>query len=90
MEQDKLDLQKLAYFTEGNSFTGSKTKDRETGPLLRYLVRPEREEPGLRVFCWTEDLCFEKAEEKREKLFSLDEEGLGQALAWLTAQYEAL
>ena len=33
-----MDLQKLTFFTEGNTFTGSASKDLAAGLLLRYLV----------------------------------------------------
>lgn len=92
MEQERLrlDLQKLAYFTEGNLFTGSRKKEVETGKILRYLVRPNPEEQMLEAFLWGADVCFEKAEEKKEAKFPLTEEGLSQVQDWLYQAYEAL
>lgn len=87
MEQ-KLDLQKLLFFTEGNTFTGSQTKDREKKKMLRYLVRPNLKEQQLEAFAWTEDLCFEAASQKEEKTASLNEEGLSTIESWLSEQYQ--
>lgn len=88
MAETELDLRKLTFFTEGNTFTGSRTKD--TGALLRYLVRPDKKAGTLSVFCWTADLCFEKAPDIREAAFPLDEDGLGQVQVWLLEQYQNL
>ncbi len=90
MEDERLDMQKLSYFTEGNTFTGSRTKDWDKGVLLRYLVRPDREEEKLTAYSWTEDVCFERAQERREEQFPLNEEGLESIQAWLQEQYRAL
>ena len=90
MEQVELDLQKLVFFTEGNTFTGSKTMDRETGTLLRYRVAPNREEGALIAHCWTKDVCFELAEDPEQLEAPLNEDGLVRVRAWLTEQYLAL
>lgn len=90
MFNEKMDIQKLAYFTEGNTFTGSRTKDWAQKRLLRYLIRPNREEGKLLCWAWTEDLCFEKAREKQAGEFPLTEEGLSQAELWLRGLYETL
>ncbi len=75
------DIQKLAYFVEGNSFTGSKTgKD---GEVLRYRVTPDKENAQLKAWCWTEDKCFELAGGKREAAFPLDAGGMDALLGWL-------
>lgn len=90
MEREEMDLQKLSYFTEGNTFTGSRTKEGEKKALLRYLVKPDRENSRLLAWSWTEDLCFEKAQERREADFPLDEEGLDQVRDWLWEQFQGL
>lgn len=48
MEQEAMDMQKLSFFTEGNVFTGSRTKDWSARTMLRYLVRPDKENEN----CW--------------------------------------
>lgn len=78
---EKLDLQKLTFFTEGNTFTGEFTKERTC--LLRYLVKPDLENKKLDAYSWRQDLCFEKAEEKEQEVFPLSEEGLREILGWL-------
>lgn len=90
MEKEELDLQKLNFFTEGNTFTGGRTKDWAKKTMLRYLVRPDRENEKLQAFSWTKDLCFDRAGEKQEAEFPLTEEGLEQIRNWLTDQYRAL
>lgn len=75
------DLQKLVYFTEGNTFTGSKSGP--GGELLRYRVEPDIEEGLLKAWCWTEDKCFERAGDKQQKDFLLEAEGLEAVQAWL-------
>lgn len=90
METKQMELQKLSYFTEGNFYTGSRTKNAEAGTVLRYLVRPDKENLELDVFSWTRDVCFDLASDKLEKRFPMTQEGLEQAHAWLLEQYEAL
>ncbi len=90
MDAKRPELQKLSFFTEGNFYTGSKTKDAGAGTVLRYLVRPDAENGELDVFSWERDVCFDLATEKREKRFPMTQEGLEQAHAWLSEQYEAL
>lgn len=85
-----MDLQKLVYFTEGNTFTGSRTKDPEKGILLRYRAEPDTAEGELKAWAWTKDLCFERAGEREEKSFPLNQQGLEAADAWLQGLYDAL
>lgn len=85
-----MDLQKLNFFTEGNTFTGSRTKDWRKGILLRYLVRPDLENGKLEAFAWTEDVCFERAAKKNEASASLTERGLEQIREWLLDEYQKL
>ncbi len=86
-----MDLQKLAFFTEGNTFTGSRTKNAENGLLLRYRVKPDPEEHQLVAHCWKQDVCFELAEpDAVTARFPLDEEGLNALANWLLALYQAL
>ena len=90
MERDTMELQKLPFFTEGNTYTGSKTKDRNAGILLRYLVRPNKEEGKLNAFAWTTDCAFELAQEKQAKEAPLTEAGLEEIQVWLSELYQAL
>ncbi len=85
-----MDLQKLTFFTEGNTFTGSKTKDWDTGLLMRYLVRPDQENGMLQAFTWTTDVCYEKAESTHKGEFPLSDEGLEQVQQWLKQEYDSL
>ena len=87
--EHSLELQKFHYFDEGNTYAGQKTKDPDSGLLLRYLVEPDKEAALLRAYAWTEDLCFERAHDKLQKE-TLDRVFLDQALAWLEEQYAAL
>lgn len=80
----ELDLQKLTFFTEGNTFTGERTE--ENGAFLRYLVKPDRETAALAAFLWHSDVCFEQAEEKVERSFPMSEEGLEEIQRWLQEQ----
>lgn len=92
--EESLDMQKLNYFiTDGhsfNEFTGSKTKNRSRGVLLRYLVKPVPEAQKLCAFCWTEDVCFAKASDKQEMEASMNEQGLEEIRGWLAEQYDLL
>ncbi len=90
MDNVQMDLQKLNYFTEGNTFTGSRTKDWARGVILRYLVRPDLDEGKLLAYSWDKDVCFEKAEEKQEAEFPLDEQGLEGVRSWLLERYGQL
>lgn len=90
MGNESMDLQKLTFFTEGNTFTGSRTKDWNTRAMLRYLVRPDQENDKLLAYSWTEDVCFELADKKQEGEFPLSDEGLYQIQAWLHEQYDNL
>lgn len=85
-----MDLQKLTFFTEGNTFTGSRTKDLKAGKLLRYLVRPDREEGKLVAYAWKADVCFDRAQDREEKPFPMNESGLEEIQKWLQEQFEAL
>ena len=85
-----IDLQQLTYFTEGNIFTGSATKDPEKGLLLRYRVVPDKEDGALKAWAWTKDLCFERAGETKEMEAPLNTQGLQSIADWLQGLYEAL
>ena len=80
----ELDLQKLTFFTEGNTFTGERTG--EQGAILRYLVKPDRKTDTLAAVVWHSDVCFEQAEEKVEQSFPMSEEGLEEIQRWLQEQ----
>ena len=73
-----------------STYVGQKTKDPGQGTLLRYLIKPDKENALLLAYSWTEDLCFERAHEKQERQYPLSEEGLEQAVEWLESQYAAL
>lgn len=85
-----MDIQKLAYFAEGNTFTGSASKDPRRGLVLRYRAEPDLENRRLAAHAWTKDLCFERAGETQRRDFPLSQEGLEQLCAWLQEQYDAL
>lgn len=72
------DIAKLNHFTEGNLYTGSKTKDWEKGTVIRYKVWPDRENEKLIASCWAQDVCYEKAQDKEEREFPLTAEGSGR------------
>jgi len=79
------DMQKLVYFTEGNRFAGSHSKE---GKIIRYRVEPDQENGQLAAWCWREDKCFERAQNKTEGRFPLSQEGLEQVQAWLGENWE--
>ncbi len=85
-----MDLQKLTFFTEGNTFTGSASKALAAGLLLRYLVEPDKENEQLKAYAWRKDLCFERAGEKEEREFPMTQQGLEEADAWLQGLFDAL
>lgn len=90
MENEEMDMQKLTFFTEGNTFTGSRTKDHARKTMLRYLAKPDEGNENLLVWCWTEDVCFEAAGEKQESSFPLTDEGIEEAKVWLYQRYLAV
>lgn len=85
-----MDIQKLTYFVEGNTFTGGATKDGEKGLLLRYRVEPDNGNGQLLAWAWTRDVCFERAGDTEEKTFLMTEEGLAELDAWLQGLFDAL
>ena len=86
----QLELQKFHYFEEGNTYAGQKTKDWEKKLLLRYLVEPDKKAELLRAYAWTEDVCFDRAHDKKQMEYPFTEDGLSQAVEWLESQYQAL
>lgn len=86
MAAQEIETAKLAYFVEGNTYTGSRTKDPAAGAILRYRLVPDRENSLLQVACWDRDVCYEKAE-PQEREFPLEAEGLEAARSWLAEQY---
>ena len=81
------DIAKLNHFTEGNLYTGSKTKDWEKGTVIRYKVWPDRENEKLIASCWAQDVCYEKAQDKEEREFPLTAEGVDAVRTWLMERY---
>ena len=53
-------------------------------------MEPQKEEGLLQVYAWTQDVCFDVAQEKQQREYPLSEEGLAQAVEWLENQYEQL
>ena len=53
--EHSLELQKFHYFDEGNTYAGQKTKDPDSGLLLRYLVVPLSEEGLEQALAWLEE-----------------------------------
>lgn len=90
MDKTEIDLQKLVFFTQGNTFTGSRTKDAARGVLLRYRAAPDKDAGEIVAHCWKQDVCFELAKDPIEARFPMTEEGLSQAQQWFAEQYESL
>ena len=88
--ENRIETAKIAYFIEGNTYIGSKTKDPQEGWLLRYRLVPDKDNGVLHTACWDEDVCFEKAEQPWQQDFPLDAEGLESARAWLLDHYARL
>lgn len=89
-EEMQPEVQTLNFFTEGNTYAGGITKDRKKNLLMRYLVRPDRENDKLEVFMWTEDVCFECSGEKKTESFALTDEGIDEVKVWLKERYDEL
>ncbi len=88
--EEEMDVQELVYYSEGNNFTGSRTKNPLTGSFLRYRIAPDRENARLKLWTWREDVCFELAREKTEDDFPFTEEGLERLKADLIDKYSSL
>lgn len=73
------DLPGVDYFLSKNSFKGSK-KD------FRFIVSGGEE---LKVFYWTDDICYELAKNITEKEFPLNEQSLYDINEYLTAEYKS-
>lgn len=82
----ELEVQKLTFFTEGNTYAGEYTN--ENGVITRYLVKPDKDNDALIAYAWHKDVCYECAEIAAEKSFSLSDEGLEEIQAWLQEQAE--
>lgn len=89
-ERLKMDMQTLTFFTEGNSFTGARTKNPRTGLMMRYLVKPDKENDRLLAYMWTTDVCFECSGEKKEGAFSLSDDGVDEVQLWLQERFAEL
>lgn len=69
-------------------------KEPLTGSMngMRYLLtkKTEGEESCMLGVVWPEPYCYAKTpkEQKKEKRFSLDAEGLAAAVDWLNEEYE--
>lgn len=87
---NEFDILGLNHYQEGNEFTGSKTKSRRKAQLIRYLIRPDRENHKLQAFCWTTDLCYAKAPDKQEHQAPLTEDGLQDIRNWLCEKFREL
>ena len=70
-------------------------KEPLTGSMsgMRYRMAKQGEKGAEKLLAtiWPEPFCFEKTEEseKQSSEFSLDAEGLKEAIQWLNDQYEA-
>lgn len=91
-EQDdsRMDMQTLTFFTEGNTFTGCRTKNPRTKLMMRYLVKPDKENDRLLAYSWNTDVCFECSGEKAEAAFPLSDEGIDEVQLWLQERYAEL
>ncbi len=78
-----IELPTLLFWENGNSWYGSKGQ-------ARFFIRPEApqgEEAGtLTVQLWRGPLAMEGSEILDTAAFPLNQEGLGQATAWLEEQ----
>ena len=72
-----IELQKLVFFTEGNTFYGSHS---EAGRSLRFRVAPDRENGRLLASHWQEDKCFERAQGKEDADFPMSDGGRREEL----------
>ncbi|WP_322169035.1 hypothetical protein [Acutalibacter caecimuris] len=81
-----IDMQKLAFFAEGNLFTGSVSEP--AGRVMRYRVEPDRENEQLTAWRWQTDRCFERAGETARAEFRLTQQGLDELIAWLEAAWQ--
>lgn len=72
-------------FVKKEDFTGSYQG-------MRFMLHQEtvEEEKKLKVYIWSEPLCFDATpdEEKLSELFAFSEEGLAQAIDWMNERYE--
>lgn len=89
-EEIQPEVQTLTFFTEGNTYAGGITKDKKKNLLMRYLVRPDKENDRLEAFMWTEDVCFECSGEKKTESFALTDEGIDEVKVWLKERYDEL
>lgn len=89
-DTNRMNMQILTFFTEGNTFTGGRTKNFKTKLLMRYLVRPDKENDRLQAFTWYEDVCFECSGEKKSADFPMTDEGIDEIQLWLQERYAEL
>lgn len=72
------DLPDLDYFQAKNTFKGSKGK-------LRFLIKPDE---TIKVLSWVGDICFELAENIKEKEFEFSEQSLYDINNYLSSEYD--
>ena len=78
------DMQSLIFFTEGNIFTGCSSRADRPGEIIRYRVKPDKENERLLAWSWHEDKCFESvADRAREASFPLSDKGIEEIQDWL-------
>lgn len=76
MEQiQKPDVPALPFFESGNVYTGSIRQS--------YRFRIAKEENGLTVAFWTQDVCYECAKDVQTAQFPLSKEGLSACVDWI-------
>lgn len=91
-----LSFPRFDYFEQGNLWTGSLTKDRKEGTMVRGRIFPKMDSEGrvleeLQVCLWVnEDLCYELATGKMERVFLPMEESMEEIRAWFFEEYEKL
>lgn len=79
------------FFEEGNTWTGSCTKDRATSTMIRMRIVPDKENHKLLASLWkNQDLCYEKAQNKAEREGDFSAQGLASLEAWFTQEFQEL
>lgn len=73
------DIPRVFYFESRNIFTGSRGD-------LNFRIVPEDDK--MTVYIWHGFICHELAEMEASEVFPLSEEGHGEMLVWLEAQYQ--
>lgn len=80
MKYGDWDLPGLDYFLSKNAFKGSKGE-------FRFIAEGGED---IKVLCWKGDVCFELAENIKEKAFDMNEQSLYDINNYLTEEYRTI